>query len=70
MSIDLSKLELWTLGGDTRYYAADPRGYPVLVAEDDDDIGKTAVEFAVLARQAFAGDPESLAWWEANRRKS
>ncbi len=26
-------------------------------------------EFAALARNAFAGDPEALAWWEANRVK-
>ncbi len=26
-------------------------------------------EFIVLARNAFAGDPEALAWWEANRVK-
>jgi hypothetical protein len=24
-------------------------------------------DFIVLARAAFAGDPEALAWWEANR---
>jgi hypothetical protein len=24
-------------------------------------------EFAALAWNAFAGDPEALAWWEANR---
>ena len=25
--------------------------------------------FYETARQAFAGDPEALAWWEANRVK-
>ena len=26
-------------------------------------------EFIALARNAFAGDPSALAWWEANRVK-
>lgn len=26
-------------------------------------------EFIALARNAFDGDPEALAWWEANRVK-
>lgn len=26
-------------------------------------------EFAALARAAFDGDEEALAWWEANRKK-
>lgn len=25
-------------------------------------------QFCALARNAFAGDPEALAWWEANRK--
>ena len=24
-------------------------------------------DFIILARAAFSGDPEALAWWEANR---
>ncbi len=26
-------------------------------------------EFIAIARNAFDGDPEALAWWEANRRR-
>ena len=26
-------------------------------------------EFIALARNAFDGDPEALAWWEANRKR-
>lgn len=29
----------------------------------------TDAEFTCLARNAFAGDLEALAWWEANRSK-
>jgi hypothetical protein len=31
--------------------------------------GETNALFFALARNAFDGDPEALAWWEANRRK-
>lgn len=30
---------------------------------------KVNAQFIALARNAFAGDPEALAWWEANRVK-
>lgn len=30
-------------------------------------LDKNHREFIALARNAFAGDPEALAWWEANR---
>lgn len=31
------------------------------------DRAPTDMAFIALARNAFAGDPEALAWWEANR---
>ena len=30
---------------------------------------ETDSAFCALARNAFDGDPEALAWWEANRKK-
>ncbi len=35
----------------------------------NDRIGEANLAFAALARNAFLGDPEALAWWEANRAK-
>ena len=43
-----------------------PSGFPILLSEEDN---LTDLQFAALARNAFAGDPEALAWWEANRVK-
>ncbi len=69
MGIDLSKLSPapWFVNprtGDLCH--GDPNddrdNYPI----DDPD----ADEFVALARNAFAGDPEALAWWEANRVKA
>ena len=37
------------------------RDHPAKAQED--------ARFFALARNAFAGDPESLAWWEANRER-
>ena len=34
-----------------------------------DEQGRIDLEFVALARNAFAGDPEAKAWWEANRVK-
>ncbi len=31
------------------------------------DENKANAAFIAMARNAFAGDPEALAWWEANR---
>jgi hypothetical protein len=31
--------------------------------------GNADAAFIALARNAFDGDPEALAWWEANRRR-
>ena len=33
------------------------------------EIEEANCEFIALARNAFDGDPEALAWWEENRRK-
>lgn len=34
-----------------------------------EDMTQNNAEFIALARNAFDGDPEALAWWEENRRK-
>lgn len=39
-------------------------------AHYSDEQGRVDLGFAALARNAFAGDPEALAWWEANRVKT
>lgn len=33
------------------------------------DMKKADAEFCAMARNAFDGDPEALAWWEKNRRR-
>lgn len=30
----------------------------------------TDMDFIAIARNAFDGDPDALAWWEANRRRT
>lgn len=34
-----------------------------------EEYSRADLEFIWLARQAFDGDPEAFAWWEANRRR-
>jgi len=34
-----------------------------------DESAEVSAQFAAMARNAFAGDPEALEWWEANRVK-
>ena len=34
-----------------------------------DDFGDDDLEFVLLARNAFDGDQEALAWWEENRKR-
>ncbi len=45
----------------------------LLLDEDGTEViereGKAAIAFAAMARNAFAGDPAALAWWEAHRIK-
>jgi hypothetical protein len=66
MSLDLSKLTPapWTYypGG---VYGPEPDEVDVACCAQ----GNTDAEFIALARNAFDGDPEALAWWEANRRR-
>lgn len=64
--MDLSKLtpEPWVadyirIFGKDRHHVATCRG-----KNEHAD-----AEFIALARNAFAGDPEALAWWEANRKR-
>lgn len=62
IEIDLSKLEPapWEVDGrGLRYYPKRGGVSPV----------NNFAEFAALARNAFDGDPEALAWWEANRKR-
>lgn len=71
MTIELSKLtpapweasvsyqQIVSADGTTVIEASD--GFGVVCAADK--------MFIALARNAFDGDPEALAWWEANRRK-
>lgn len=75
MSIDISKLTPapWGVGkqgvsvyGPDHCAVVDTCNRPI--ADDDDVSGEECdLEFIALARNAFAGDPEALAWWEANR---
>lgn len=68
MGIDLDMLDAppWTIQGDV---LVGPTGFPMLLAEDDTSHPMAALRFAALARNAFDGDPEALAWWEANRKR-
>ncbi len=61
MSIDLSKLTPapWEANG---YMLYKPGGRSTDREEAD-------TEFIALARNAFAGNQEALAWWEENRVK-
>ncbi len=77
--VDLSKLprapwkQLWNLDSE------EPPRWPSLcdsknmclgIGFDDDEPDNLAmIQFIVLARNAFDGDPEALAWWEENRNK-
>lgn len=38
-------------------------------ATDKDEHEAADAAFIAMARNAFDGDPEALAWWEANRRR-
>ncbi len=52
------------------WWIGHPNGGPMLLCEDDKDPAcVAAMYFAALVRNAFAGNPEALAWWEANRVK-
>ena len=70
MSIDLDKLTPapWT---PCRHMQSASSNAFSLLAPDGKSFcnSKTDMEFAALARRAFDGDPEALAWWEANRKK-
>jgi len=71
---DLSKLAPapWAVKADHEHgglFVASLEGFPILLPESDGPDGLAALELAALARNAFAGDPEALAWWEANRVK-
>ncbi len=74
--IDLSRLtpapwEIKAIPGiPNAIYIPKSGGFPMLLPEDDDspeDV--TALQFAALARNAFAGNPEAMAWWEQNRTR-
>ena len=70
MSIDLSRLTpaplYWSEDQDAYVYKGEkPYGYVVCRMHS-----MTDAEFFVLARNAFAGDPEALAWWEANQLRT
>ena len=68
--MDVGKLTPAPWGNSTSGdYVFGPTGYPLLLAEDSNDEGEAACAFAALARNAFDGDPEALAWWEANRKR-
>ena len=72
MALDLEKLSLpWRTynSGSCDYIAGAGSDYPLLLPEDEGEKCRAAVAFAVLASQAFDGDPEASAWWEANRKK-
>lgn len=79
MSFDMSKLTpapwvyngaiaVWTPetgDGQEKFIAATGGSFDEWQAE-----GKEAnAAFIALARNAFDGDPEALAWWETNRRR-
>lgn len=59
MAVDFSKLtpRPWEMATDDKggllYYLAAPGGYPLLLAEDDDERGEAALRFVALARNAF-----------------
>lgn len=44
-------------------------GLPFLSVDRSPCFRETDAAFIALARNAFDGDPEALAWWEANRRR-
>ena len=82
MSVDLSKLTPapWRTSG-SKSYVLPSHGEPYkiaqlggspsspgLIARDDESLAHDA-EFIALARNAFDGDPEALAWWEMNRKR-
>lgn len=69
--MDLSKLTPapWEVRKDDdsgTLFIPRPNGFPMLLEEQDDPV---PLEFAALARNAFDGDPDALAWWEANRKR-
>ena len=70
--LDLSKLTPapWEVVTDASggHYIPHHDHFPMLLPECEVDADLAALEFAALARNAFDGDPEALAWWEANRR--
>ena len=76
MALDLSKLTPapWEADGYGGTEDSWDIGHPCLDKQGREDflyrgheMTKADAEFCALARNAFAGDPEALAWWEENR---
>ncbi len=71
--MDLTKLTPapWKLRQDNGsfYLEISPENWLMAEYDRPDGGGIDALEFAALARNAFAGDPKAMAWWEANRVK-
>lgn len=68
MSIDPSRLTPLPqrIVNEAGPFVATADGFPVMLSEFDNE---EDLKFWLLARNAFDGDPEALAWWEANRQK-
>ena len=76
MSVDLNKLTAapWAIGCGGWRVGAWKNNCKVIcdtgtskASRNEENAANAA--FIALARNAFDGDPEALAWWEENRRK-
>jgi hypothetical protein len=63
-------LLLWSRTADVAILSGITEKTPHFEEGVSEEAAQTNLAFAAIARNAFDGDPEALAWWEAHRVKA